>query len=116
MGFENVTIKVLADVTGFSTTTVSRVLNGTYKKHRVSENTAVTITAEAQKLGYIPNQAAVNLRLKKNQTIGLIMPSLANPFFSTIASIVSKAFYKRGYSVYMVDCNENQNLRYRPQK
>lgn len=110
MGFENVTIKVLADITGFSTTTVSRVLNGTYKQHRVSENTAAKITAEANKLGYIPNQAAVNLRLKQNKTIGLIMPSLANPFFSTIASFVSKALYNRGYSVYMVDCNENQEI------
>jgi len=110
MDFENVTIKTLANITGFSTTTVSRVLNGTYKKYRVSEKTAVVIHAEAKKLGYIPNQAAVNLRLKKNQSIGLIVPSLANPFFSTIASIISKAFYNRDYSVYMIDCDENQDI------
>src|SRR5690606_14775319 len=108
MDFGHVTIKTLANITGFSTTTVSRVLNGTYKKYRVSEKTAVIIHAEAKKLGYIPNQAAVNLRLKKNQSIGLIVPSLENPFFSTIASIISKAFYNRDYSVYMIDCDENQ--------
>ncbi|HMR19282.1 MAG TPA: LacI family DNA-binding transcriptional regulator [Sphingobacterium sp.] len=110
MDFENVTIKTLANITGFSTTTVSRVLNGTYRKYRVSEKTAIIIHAEAKKLGYIPNQAAVNLRLKKNQSIGLIVPSLANPFFSTIASIISKAFYNRDYSVYMIDCDENQEI------
>lgn len=106
----NVTIKTLANITGFSTTTVSRVLNGTYKKYRVSEKTADIIHAEAQKLRYIPNQAAVNLRLKRNQSIGLIVPSLANPFFSTIASIISKAFYHRDYSVYMMDCDENLKI------
>src|SRR5690606_4644051 len=110
MDFGHVTIKTLANITGFSTTTVSRVLNGTYKKYRVSEKTAVIIHAEAKKLGYIPNQAAVNLRLKKNQSIGLIVPSLANPFFSTIASFISKAFYNRNYSVYMIDCDENQQI------
>jgi len=110
MDFGHVTIKTLANITGFSTTTVSRVLNGTYRKYRVSEKTAAVIHAEAKKLRYIPNQAAVNLRLKKNQSIGLIVPSLANPFFSTIASIISKAFYNRDYSVYMIDCDENQRI------
>jgi len=110
MKFEHVTIKTLANITGFSTTTVSRVLNGTYRKYRVSESTAKIINSEAKKLQYIPNQAAVNLRLKKNQSIGLIVPSLANPFFSTIASIISKAFYNRNYSVYMIDCDENQQI------
>jgi len=110
MDFGHVTIKTLANITGFSTTTVSRVLNGTYKKYRVSEKTAVVIHTEAKKLGYIPNQAAVNLRLKRNHSIGLIVPSLANPFFSTIASIISKAFYNRDYSVYMIDCDENQQI------
>src|SRR5690606_25432305 len=60
------------------------------------------------KLGYIPNQAAVNLRKRTNNTIGLVVPSLSNPFFSTIASVISKAFYLRNYSVYMVDCDENE--------
>jgi len=108
MGFENVTIKTVAERTGFSTTTVSRVLNGTYRKYRVSEITAAGIIAEAKKLGYIPNQAAVNLRKRTNNTIGLVVPSLSNPFFSTIASVISKAFYLRNYSVYMVDCDENE--------
>lgn len=106
----NVTIKMLANITGFSPTTVSRVLNGTYKKHRVSEKTAAVIHTEAKKLCYIPNQAAVNLRLRKNQSIGLIVPSLANPFFSTIASIISKTFYHRDYSIYMIDCDESQQI------
>src|SRR5690606_29666038 len=102
MDFGHVTIKTLANITGFSTTTVSRVLNGTYKKYRVSEKTAVIIHAEAKKLGYIPNQAAVNLRLKRNQSIGLIVPSLANPFFSNITSIINKTLYNRNNQMKMI--------------
>jgi len=110
MDIQHVTIKTIAEETGFSTTTVSRVLNGTYRKYRVSEVTAKVIQEQAKKLGYIPNQAAVNLRLKKNHTIGLIVPNLTNPYFSTIASIISKAFYSRKYAVYMIDCDDNQRI------
>lgn len=105
----HVTIKTIAFKTNFSMTTVSRVLSGTYKKYRISDKTAAIILKEAKKLSYIPNQAAVNLRMKRNQSIGLILPSLANPFFSTIASIISKAFHKRGYAVHMIDCDNNQD-------
>lgn len=105
---ENTTIKTIAADTGLSLTTVSRVLNGTAKQYRVSTRTQEKVLAAARKLQYTPNQAAVNLRLKRSFSIGLVVPSLSNPFFSNIASIVSSAFRALGFSVILIDCEEKE--------
>lgn len=105
---ENATIKTIAVHTGLSLTTVSRVLNGTAKLYRVSTRTQEKVLEAARKLQYTPNQAAVNLRLKRSFSIGLVVPSLSNPFFSNIASIVSSAFRAQGFSVILIDCEEKE--------
>lgn len=105
---ENITIKTISENTNLSLTTVSRVLNGVAEKYRISPATAAKVLEEAKRLGYVPNQAAINLRLKKSFSIGLVIPSLANPFFSTIASIVNRALYTKGYSVLVTDCDEEE--------
>ncbi len=103
----NVTIKTVAKTTGLSITTVSRVLNGTAEKYRISDATQAIVLAEAKSQGYIPNMAAKTLRLNKSRTIGLIVPTLNNPFFSLVASTVSKLLYAQGYVVLMSDCDSN---------
>lgn len=102
---KNITLKTIADNTNFSLTTVSRVVNGVYKNYRITSTTAAKILKEAKRLGYVPNQDALNLRLMKSFSIALVLPSLANPFFSTIASIVNQALLAKGYSVLVTDCN-----------
>ncbi len=103
-----VTIKTISETTNVSLTTVSRVLNGVSKKFRISTATEARVLEAAERLGYTPNQTAINLRLKKSFAIGLVIPSLANPFFSTIASIVNQALHSKGYSVLVTDCNEEE--------
>ncbi len=105
----SVTIKTISQNTGVSLTTVSRVLNGVAEKYRISATTEAKVLEAAERLGYTPNQNAVNLRLKRSFAIGLVIPSLANPFFSTIASIVNQALHTKGYSVLVTDCNEEEN-------
>ncbi len=107
---ETTTIKTIAETTGLSLTTVSRVLNGVAKKYRISEKTAEKVLLEAGRLGYIPNQAARNLRLKKSFAIGLVIPNLANPFFANIVSVINQVLHTRGYSVILTDCNEDEAL------
>ncbi len=104
----NITIKDISENIGVSLTTVSRVLSGVAEKYRISAKTASRVLAEAERLGYVPNQAAVNLRLKKSFSIGLILPSLANPFFSTIASVVNKVLQPKGYSLLVLDCDDDE--------
>ncbi|MFN0293796.1 LacI family DNA-binding transcriptional regulator [Pedobacter helvus] len=110
MQLETATIKTIADTIGLSLTTVSRVLNGVAKKYRISKATEERVLAEADRLGYIPNQAARNLRLKKSFAIGLVIPNLANPFFANIVSVVNQVLHERGYSVILTDCNEEEKL------
>lgn len=110
MQIETTTIKTIAETTGLSLTTVSRVLNGVAKKYRISAATEAKILEEADRLGYIPNQAARNLRLKKSFAIGLVIPNLANPFFANIVSVVNQVLHERGYSVILTDCNEDEKL------
>ena len=103
------TIKTIANELKLSLSTVSRVLNNTSEKHRISKATQELVLKKAKQMGYIPNMAAKTLRLNQSKTIGLLLPSLNNPFFSYIASSVSQAFYKRGYVVLMSDCNGNSS-------
>jgi len=102
-----VTIKTIATVLNLSLTTVSRVLNGSSEKHRISQKTQEIVIQKAKELGYIPNMAAKTLRNSQSKSIGLLLPSLDNPFFSQIASTVTKALYAKGYVVLISDCNNN---------
>lgn len=104
----HVTIKTIAKNTSFSLTTVSRVLNGTSEKYRISKATQQIVFDEAKKLGYVPNMAAKTLRSNRSRTVGLIVPSLSNPFFSKVASTVSKMLHAQGYVVLMSDSDDNE--------
>jgi LacI family transcriptional regulator len=66
-----VTLKDIAEQSGFSITTVSRALAG---YDDVNQKTRNKILAIAEKLGYQPNQVARQLQKQKTNTIGLIMP------------------------------------------
>ena len=102
------TIKDISREANVSTTTVSRVLNGMSREYRISEKTEHLVLHTAQKLKYRPNHTAVSLRLQKSNLIGLLIPDLSNPFFSNIASIVSLELRKRGFSVIVTDCYEDE--------
>lgn len=105
---KNTTIKTIAEATRLSLTTVSRVLNGSANKYRISEATQKIVLEAAKKLDYTPNQAAINLRLQRSFSIGLIIPSLSNPYFANVASIVSHSLREKGYSVILIDCDESE--------
>jgi len=52
-------IKDIAEITGHSITTVSRVMNGKAEQYRISKATQKIVKETAEKLNYIPNQFAV---------------------------------------------------------
>ena len=106
---KNTTIKTIAEATSLSLTTVSRVLNGSAKKYRISEETQKLVLKAATKLNYAPNRAAVSLRLKRSFSVGLVIPTLSNPYFADVAGMVSHALRSKGYSVVLMDCDEDEN-------
>jgi LacI family transcriptional regulator len=102
-----VNIKDIALKTGLSITTVSRVLNGKAKQYRIGIKSQQTIEEAAKELNYIPNHFAANLRSGKSNTLGLILPSLDNPFFARIASLINTEVRKHGYTLIIGDSNED---------
>src|ERR1035441_1104223 len=64
---------------GVSSATVSRVINGSPS---VREETAQHVRRVIAELNFIPNPIATTLKYGRSKTHGLIIPNLANPFFS----------------------------------
>ena len=90
----NPTVSDVARESGVGTMTVSRVVNG---GRYVSAETATRVRAAIIKLGYEPNEAARILKGHAPRTIGLIVPDLADPFFSMCAHAVQQLAAQYGY-------------------
>lgn len=86
---QKVSITDIAKKTGLSTTTVSRVLSGKAEQYRIGKKSQQKIEMAAKEMHYIPNHFAANLRTGKSNTVALIVPSLSNPFFASIASEIN---------------------------
>ncbi|MBE2220439.1 MAG: LacI family DNA-binding transcriptional regulator, partial [Anaerolineae bacterium] len=76
---EKVTITDVAQLAGVSPSTVSNLLNG--RSQRMRPSTQERILNAIDELGYTPNQAARQLKTGYSPIIGLIVPSVANPFY-----------------------------------
>lgn len=61
--------------------TVSRVVNGSGP---VSPKLRARVEKALKETGYVPNTVARNLRTKRTDTIGLVMPDITNPFFTHV--------------------------------
>jgi LacI family transcriptional regulator len=95
-----VTIWQVAELAGVSVTTVSHTLSG---KRAVAAETRKRVLEVVDQLGYRPNAAASSLRTGLSNTMALIVPDVANPFFAELARGVEDAAHDRGWSVYL--CN-----------
>ncbi|WP_188857575.1 LacI family DNA-binding transcriptional regulator [Oceanobacillus indicireducens] len=90
------TIKDLAKYLNISVSTVSRALNN---HHDVNQTTRENVLQAVEKLNYRPNSVARSLIHKKTYTIGLMVPDIADPFFSSIAVGVEQTLSNNGYQV-----------------
>jgi LacI family transcriptional regulator len=105
-----ITLNDIAKRSGFSISTVSRVLNKKTKKYRISAEVEQIVLKAAAELNYRPNQLARGLRLKKTQTIGLVAPDISNPFFASIIKTIQTEAHKMGYSLLVCDSDEGMEL------
>ena len=101
-------IKELAGKLGLSPTTVSRVLNGKSQKFRISQQTSQKVLVAARKYHYSPNRIARGLKMEKTETIGLIIPDIANPYFGSIAKTIEVEAHKNGYSIILCDSLDDE--------
>jgi len=105
-----ITLQSIAQQLGVSTSTVSRVLSGQSKKYRISSATEETIRDTAIDLGYIPDQMAKGLRLRRSFTIGLVIPDISNPFFSMVARSIEREARREGYAIILSDTQESTQI------
>lgn len=92
-----VTIADVARKADVSVTTVSNLLNG--RAERMRPSTKERINRAIEELDYTPNRAARQLKTGYTPIIGLIVPSVANPFYGVFAKHVEEAALKRGFQV-----------------
>lgn len=97
------TIHDIARELNISASTVSRALNN---HPRISLKTKEKIKAEAERLGYRPNTLASNLRNKKSNTIGIVVPLINRHFFSSVISGIEDIAFKAGYNVVISQSND----------
>jgi LacI family transcriptional regulator, galactose operon repressor len=92
----SVTISEVAARAGVSTATVSRVIAGT---GRVSGVLRDKVLRAARELDYLPNRIARNLRVQATRTIGVVIPDILNPFFTSVVRGIEDALQPEGYTL-----------------
>jgi LacI family transcriptional regulator len=95
-----VTIHDVATHAGVSAMTVSRVIN---KSPRVSADTRERVEASIAQLGYVPNRLARGLIQRRTHAFGVIVPDVANPFFTLVVRGVEEVAWRAGYHVILCD-------------
>jgi len=104
---QKVSITDIANKTGLSITTVSRVLSGKAQKYRIGKKSQQKIKDVAEELNYIPNHFAANLKSGRSRTVAIIVPSLTNPFFAGIASEINAEVRRFDYITIIGDSDES---------
>lgn len=99
-----VTIYDVAREANVSIATVSKVLN---QSGRIGEETKQKILDIVKKMNYKPNMMATALTGKHTNSIGLLIPDLANPFFSELARSIENQGHQLGY--HLIICSTDYN-------
>ncbi|RKR91057.1 LacI family transcriptional regulator [Micromonospora pisi] len=97
-----VSIRDVATHAGVSVGTVSNVLN---RPDIVATSTRTRVLAAISELGFVPNDAARQLRRGRGRTLGLVVLDVANPFFTDVAKGVEEATGAAGMAV--IFCNSD---------
>lgn len=91
-----VTIKDVAQLTGVSAATVTRALQG---HPRVRQSTRERVEDAARRLGYRPDHAARALVTGVSRTIGLLVPTIRDPYWAEVAAGIEPRAADEGYGV-----------------
>ncbi|OJV31924.1 MAG: LacI family transcriptional regulator [Bacteroidales bacterium 36-12] len=100
----NLTIKDIAKALNISASTVSRALNN---NPDISTETIKLVQSYAKEHKYVPNTLALSLRLQRSNIIGVIIPEIANHFFSSVLSGMETVADEEDYHVIVCQSYEN---------
>lgn len=100
-------LKDIASALNLSKTTVSWVLSGRAEEKGISPATRQRVLRYATDLDYQPNLLARSLNTGTTGTIGLILPSISDSFYSQVAREVEMEAERHGYSL-MICSSESE--------
>lgn len=99
------TIVDVAKAANVSVATVSRVINGNYP---VKQETKETVLKVIEELNYIPNTQARDLIKQQSSTIGVVVPSISNMFFTDVVNGIENYFDNSKYSIFLCTTNHDK--------
>jgi LacI family transcriptional regulator len=99
------TIKDIARLANVSHTTVSRALND---KSRIKSETKEKILSIAKELNYRPNFIARSLVMRRSKTLGLVITTIANPFYTELSQGIEATAISLGYNIIL--CSTHYDL------
>jgi LacI family transcriptional regulator len=104
------TLRQVAELSGVSVKTASRVLNG---EPHVAAATATKVLAAAAQLGFRLNAIARDLRAgARSSSVGLIIGDVANPFYSRIARGAERRLRAAGLQLITASSDENPDIEH----
>jgi DNA-binding LacI/PurR family transcriptional regulator len=105
-----VTIYDVARVAGVSAATVSRVIAG---RGTVAVSTRDHVIQVAEGMGFRINRLARSLASRTSDMVALLLPDIANPFFSELVKGVQSAAFQHGYTTVVCNTEGNPDLERR---
>jgi LacI family transcriptional regulator, galactose operon repressor len=104
-----VTIRDVAKESGFSSTTVSIVLNNAPLARYIPVATKKRIEGAAKKLGYRPNLFARSLRSRRSHAVGVMVFDMTDPFCTLVLRGIENALYQSSYLPILTDVHNERS-------
>lgn len=101
---KHVNIKDIARSLCISVSTVSRALTD---DKNIRKETRDMVVEEAKRLGYKRNPVAMNLKMGRTNTIGVIVPEMHTPYASQVIGGIQEILYKKNQKVMIAESDEN---------
>ncbi len=99
------TLRTIAEKLGVSTATVSLAMRDSAK---ISKDTRKRVKAALVDFGYVYQRSAAGLRTSRTHTVGVILSSVSDPFFSALLASLERELTKAGRTVFL--CNSDESV------
>ena len=107
MNLGAVTIKDIAKELGISTSAVSKALKDS---HEIGEKTKKRVLECAKRLNYQPNPMAQSLKQGNSKSLGIVVSTIDNHFFSQVINGIEFIAHSKGYNVFITQTHESYDL------
>jgi LacI family transcriptional regulator len=104
-----ITIRDVAKESGFSSTTVSIVLNNAPLARYIPAVTKKRIERAAKRLGYRPNLFARSLRSKRSHTVGVMVFDMTDPYCTLVLRGIENSLYQSSYLPILTDVHNERS-------